>query len=186
MQFPSTTQILRHFGLTRDYVQFGKPEQMQRGRLVTLACHLIADGKSLDAEGEPAGSWEARHPECVPFIDAYRKFFKEHRVTLLEYEKEYRSEALRFISHPDQIGKLDNFGIVDLELKSGSMPDCCPLQTAGQVLAIGAPTMKRFALQLKDDGTYKLFPHENFRDFDDFRALINAYWVQQSYGVISE
>src|SRR5713226_6036919 len=100
--WPSTTEILRHFKLMRDYEQFGKPEQMQRGRLVTAACHLIAAGKPLDSEAVISG-WEDRHTECAPYLAAYRKFFKEHRFRISEYEKEYRSATLRFISHPDQI-----------------------------------------------------------------------------------
>jgi hypothetical protein len=174
MNWPSTTAILRHFGLMATYEQFGNPAALQRGRLVTAACHLIAAGKPLDY-------WEDRHPECQPYLTAYRAFIVDHQFKLLECEREYKSHVHRFISHPDQIGRLDGFGLVDLELKSGSMPPCCPLQTAGQVLAIGVPTMKRFALLLNADGTYKLYPHEDFRDFDRFRALVTTWWTIQSY-----
>jgi hypothetical protein len=152
---------------------------MRRGRLVTAACHLLAGHEAL-GEG-----WEARHPECHPYLDAYRRFQREHRIELIESEVEYRSEVHRFISHPDQIVMLDGSGPVDLELKSGSMPKWCQLQTAGQVLAMGKPQMKRFALQLKADGNYKLFPHEDFRDLDRFRAMIETYWTVQEFRIIS-
>lgn len=149
---------------------------MQRGRLVTAACHLIAADEDL------GDGWEARHTECYGYLDAYRKFLREHEVRLLEAEREYRCEALRFISHPDQIVTLDdNPDSVDLELKSGGMPLWCPLQTAGQVLAMGRPSMRRFGLQLKRDGEYVLYPHTEFRDLDRFRCLIQTWWIVQDF-----
>jgi len=170
--WPSTTGILRFFGLS-----YSTPNQdaMRRGRLVTAACHLIAAGDSL-GEG-----WEQRHIECHPYLDAYREFRRQHRFRLIESEGEYLCESLRFVSHPDQVGELDNIGLVDLELKSGGMPPWCQLQTAGQVIAMGYPAMKRFALQLKNDGTFQLFPHTDFRDLDRFRALVDAYWTVQEF-----
>jgi hypothetical protein len=178
VNWPSTTGVLKFFGFGSEYA-LGNPmsveQAMQRGRLVTRACELIAMGEPFK-EG-----WEAQHLECAPYLDAYRKFFREHCFRLLEAETEYRCEAHRFVSHPDQVGFLDNFGPTDLELKSGSMPSWCPLQTGGQVLAMGDPKIRRFGLQLKDDGTYKLFPHEDFRDIDRFRSLVESYWTIQEF-----
>jgi hypothetical protein len=175
LNWPSTTGVLKFFGFMADLEQNSNEAAMRRGRLVTAACHLIARDKSL---GE---SWEANHPECHPYLDAYRRFRREHEFQLYEAEGEYRCEWLRFVSHPDQIGTLDDFGIVDLELKSGSMPAWCSLQTGGQVLAMGYSPMRRFGLQLKDDGTYRLYPHEDFRDIDRFRSLVDSYWTIQEF-----
>ena len=142
---------------------------------MTAACHLLAADQSL------GDGWEARHPECQGYLDAYRKFLREHNFTLIEAEHEYRCESLRFISHPDQIGTLDGTQPVDLELKSGSMPRWCQLQTAGQILAIGYPSMRRYALLLLADGTYKLFEHEDFRDMDRFRCMVDTWWTWQEF-----
>lgn len=171
MNWPGTTDIIKFHGLSPD---FPSDAPATRGRGVHAACHLLAKN---DADLE----WEARHPECQPYIDAYRQFLREHNFVLLEAEREYRCESLRFISHPDQIGRLDAFGTVDLELKSGGLPRWVQLQTAGQVLAIGAPSMRRFALHLKADGGYTLIPHTDFRDFDRFRSLVDAYWTIQEF-----
>jgi hypothetical protein len=46
---------------------------------------------------------------------------------------------------------------------------------------MGKPAMRRFGLWLKHDGTYRLFPHEDFRDIDRFRALVDAYWTIQEF-----
>jgi hypothetical protein len=174
LNWPSTTGVLKHFGF--GYGSVPHKDAMRRGRLVTAACHMIAAGDS-----DPP--WEARHPECAPYLDAYRRFFREHRFILIEAEREYRSAPLRFISHPDQIGMLDEVGVVDLELKSGTYPRWVQLQTAGQVIAMGTPTMKRFCLQLKNDGNYVLTPHEDWRDLDRFRALVDAYWTVREFGL---
>jgi hypothetical protein len=175
LPWPSTTQIIRHFGLMADLERNSNPAAMRRGRLVTAACHLLAASEPL-GEG-----WEARHEECQPYLDAYRKFLREHNFVLLEAEREYRHETLRFVSHPDQIGSLDGRSPVDLELKSGSMPLWCRLQTAGQVLAIGQPAMRRYALHLRADGSYNLIPHDDYRDLDRFRAMVETWWTVQDF-----
>jgi hypothetical protein len=173
--WPSTTQIIRHFGLMADLERNSNLGAMRRGRLVTAACHLLA-------MGDPLGDgWEARHEECQPYLDAYRMFLRQHEFILLEAEREYRHEILRFISHPDQVGRLDGASPVDLELKSGSMPSWCRLQTAGQVLAMDNHGMRRFALHLKADGTYNLIPHQDYRDLDRFRAMVNTWWTVMEF-----
>lgn len=166
--------MLRHFGF--GYGSVPNKELMQRGRLTHAACHMLAGGGE-----DPA--WESRHPECAIYIAAYRKFLREHRFVLVEFEREYRCESLRFVSHPDQVGVLDESGLVDLEIKSGTLPRWVQLQTAGQVIAMGTTSMKRFALQLKSDGNYVLTPHEDWRDLDRFRALVDAYWTVQEFGL---
>jgi len=175
-KWPSTTEILRHFGLMADLEGFSNGAAMRRGILVTAACHLIGMNQDL------GDGWEGRHPECHGYLDAYRKFKRDHELKVVEVEHEYRNEIYRYVSHPDQIVLLDNYkGEVDLELKSGSMPRWCQLQTAGQVLAIGNPRMKRFALLLREDGTFKLYPHDDWRDLDRFISLIDAYWIWQEF-----
>jgi hypothetical protein len=175
MNWPSTTDIIKFFGLAADYEEFASEQASQRGRLVHAGCHMLAGGG-----GDPA--WEVRHPELHPYLDAYRKFLREHSFRLVVAEKEFRSEVHRFISHPDQIGELDSFGTVDLELKSGSMPKWCRLQTAGQILAIGVPSMYRFALLLQSDGSYKVFIHDDFRDLDRFRSMVETWWTIKEFG----
>jgi hypothetical protein len=174
MKWPSTTDIIKFFGLAAGYEEFSSDEATQRGKRVHAACHMIGQDLADNA-------WEARHPECVGYLDAYRKFLREHRFRLLQWEGEFKSETHRFVSHPDQLGVLDRPGLVNLELKSGSMPDWCPLQTGGQVLAIGDPAIRRYGLLLRDDGTYRLFPHEDFRDIDRFRSMVETWWTIQEF-----
>lgn len=174
MNWPSTTEIIRFFGLAADLEQFGSDDDLRRGRLVTAGCHML--GQRLE---DP--DWEARHPECLPFLDAYRRFLREHQFRLLQWEPEFKSQAHRFVSHPDQLGVLDKPGLVNLELKSGSMPKWCQLQTGGQVLAMGDPTVRRYGLLLQSDGNYKLYPHEDFRDIDRFRGMVETWWTIQEF-----
>jgi hypothetical protein len=161
-----------------NYNGLDNSDAMRRGRLVTAGCHMLAAG-----DADPA--WEERHPECASYLAAYRKFLREHQFVLLEAEREYRCESLRFISHPDQIGVMDGMSPIDLELKSGGLPKWVQLQTAGQVLAIGTPRMRRFALHLKHDASYALIPHEDWRDLDRFRALVDTYWTQREFNPIT-
>lgn len=172
MKWPSTTGIIKFF-LAGDYAGFVNDEAMQRGRLVHAGCHLLA---SHD-EDRP---WEVRHPECHGYLDAYRRFLREHEFALAQAEQEFKCATLRFTSRPDEIGLLDGKHAV-LELKSGGLPKWVRLQTAGQVLAIGKPQLRRFALQLKADGKYVLIPHEDFRDLDRFRAMVDTWWTIQEF-----
>jgi hypothetical protein len=173
MKWPSTTDIIRFFGLSLDYEEFGSDESARRGQLVHAGSHMLAN----HGQDRP---WEARHPEVHRYLDAYRKFLREHDFQLLYAEHEFKCESLRFISHPDQIGLLDGKHAL-LELKSGGLPKWVRLQTAGQVLAIGEPTLQRFALHLKADGNYALIPHEEFRDMDRFRSMIDTWWTIQEF-----
>jgi hypothetical protein len=173
-KWPSTTDIIKFFGLAEDYEEFASEGVAQRGQLVHAASHMLAGGGD-----DPV--WEARHPECHPYLEAYRKFLREHDFRLAFAEHEFKSRTLRFISHPDQIGNLDGFNSV-LELKSGGLPRWVRLQTAGQVLAIDLPTIRRFALHLKANGTYRLVPHEDFRDMDRFRSMVDTWWTIQEFG----
>jgi hypothetical protein len=178
-EWPSTTSVIKRFGLIAE--DYSSPDAMRRGRLAHAACHIIGRHQG-QGDANLGDGWLARHPECHGYIDAYRKFLREHRVWVIETERECRNEIYRFVSHPDQIVVLDEIeGEVDLELKTGSMPKWCQLQTAGQVLAIGQPKMKRFGLQLKVDGTYRLFSHEDFRDLDRFIAMVETYWTVQEF-----
>ena len=176
--WPSTTGILRYFGLMRAFEQFGDAHHLMRGQLTHAACHLLGNRQELTED------WEARHEECASYITAYRRFLVEHELKLMETEGEYVSHVHRFVSHPDQIGRLDGYGLCNLELKSGTLPACVALQTAGQIIAIGIPSMKRFCLQLCADGTYRLEQHEDFRDLDKFRALVESWWTIREYGVM--
>jgi len=172
MNWPSATQILKASGYYDEYVG-NNSGPMQRGRLVVAACHILGQKKEL----EPA--WCDRHPECLPYLDVYRIFLSQHRVQLLHFEREFRCEEERFVTHPDQVMLLDDVE-ADVEIKTGALKLWVALQTAAQVLAIGK-RMKRFGLELIPGARPKLIPFPDPRDLDEFRIKARNWWVDAKY-----
>jgi hypothetical protein len=196
MRWPSTTEVLRDAGLYRIYRENARAElNKARGSFVNRACNWLALGKepdmSLMADAELA-------PMLKGYIDGYRRFLDEHQIELVTWELTRKCDFERFVSHPDQemarleclprckhralhSSRLTANPAANVQIKTGTAPKWVPLQTAGEVLAIGDITMQRFALLLPGDGSYDLMPHRSHRDIDEFRILVRAWWVKQKY-----
>ncbi len=90
-------------------------------------------------------------------------------------------------------GTLDRFGHFDddpddrvlLDIKSGIVADWVALQTAAYAACLDSPqTIRRFGLQLKKDGTYRLSPEfkDYRRDSNYFFALVATIHGRTLYG----
>lgn len=172
----STTTVLKVMGFFDSMDAAGAANQavgFARGSALHKACHF------LGMDMEPP--WAAPHPELDGYLDGYRLFRKEHDWKMTVHEAEYFCDALRLVTHPDQIGYFEG-AFSDLEIKTGAAPVWVHLQTAGQVIAMNEHlTVRRYCLSLPGDGKYKLIPHTDVRDFGEFRALVNAVWVRAKY-----
>lgn len=159
---PSVTQILSSAGLIDD--DWYTEESRQRGKAVHIACHYF-DENDLD--------WNSVSPQYLPYVQAHQKFCKDTSIqwTLIEHR----------IYNPvyNYCGILDREAILNgepaiIDLKTGLVNKWVALQTAAY--EAGLPPLvnksrKRFALQLKSDGTYKLHP---FIDRTDIRVFTAA------------
>ena len=162
------------------------------GKVVPGVTEILADNKLIDLFGIPVPALEkaralgtevhsvSEHfdkgslkvetidPAIVPYFTAYLKFLKENKVEILEIENFVYSKTWKYCGQIDrvvQIGKKK--GIIDLKSTTG-MPAFVTIQTALYGVAYEEYTGNkidfRWAVQLKPDGTYKLFPHEEKTD----------------------
>jgi len=181
--FPSVTRVLHAHGF---YDLYSNPNidseaAMLRGRLVDEACNHLA------AYGKVDNDWLGRHPECEPYISAYRSFLNDHRVKLIDYQFEVKHDIERYIGHPDQLCELDGYPFVLLSIKTGAIPLWNALQEAAYVLAMkrmprfADMRIQRAALQLKPDGKYTYRFWADPFDFDHWTLLVRAWHVRAKY-----
>lgn len=140
-----------------------------RGHAVHLACELWDEG-TLDET--------ALDPRLAARLAAYQRFRAETRWDLEFVELPVASRVYRFAGRPDRTFWLSatERGVVDL--KSGPVGDAAKLQLGAYAVALqetwGRP-YRRFALELRDTGDYRLHPEFTDRhDVHDFLAAVRV------------
>lgn len=173
--FPSVTTVLRIHGFYDDMDAAGYANSAV-GKARGSALIKAVDWLSLGQEPQ----WANPHPELDEFLDGFRLFLTEHDWYHGEHEREYVSHTDRLVTHPDLLGHLDGI-FSNLEVKTGAKPNFVNLQTAGQNIAIGNIALPRYCLHLPGNGAYKLEKHTDYRDFAEFRGLLQAVWTRAKY-----
>lgn len=173
----SVTQVLECVGLldTEWFTEWHR----WRGTAIHAACHYLDEG-TLD--------WNTVDPRFTGYIAAYDQFKRETGFIPTAIEQHMYSWAWRFAGTPDRIGTLNGRRVL-IDLKNVSYSPAYALQTAGYAHLAGIPQGCRFTLHLKDDGQYKLRPHTNLWDLDDFLAALrvtkwkmeNLQWKPATY-----
>ena len=173
-KFPSVTQVLKYHHFYDDLDAAGAANQevgKNRGSALHKACHYLAHGE------EPP--WENPHPELDGYLDGFRSFLKQHDWRIHDHEPEWINDDERLIAHPDEYGILDG-KLTVIEIKTGVLPKWVGLQLSGQLIARRAQ-MQRMALSLPGDGRYKLHVQADWRDFSEFRCLLQSYHIAAKY-----
>lgn len=160
--YPSVTTILKDIGLID--TSWFTPEACQRGTYV----HQMIEWYQND-ELDP----NSIDPVLLGYLTAWENFIAD---TDYQYDaSEWRmvSRQYRFAGTADQIGVLNKQRVI-IDLKSGAVSPCTALQLAGYQILHETPC-KRFALQLKDDGKYKLTEYTDRGDRSTFLAAVALY-----------
>lgn len=167
-EVPSVSEITRFISreVYGDVSQFRLDNAAERGRAVHKALEV------LDKYGEVEAS-----EDIVPYIRAYLQFRKDHPSEWSLIEKP--------ICHPDKLyaGTIDRYGTVDglptlVDYKTtGTIdPQHRTMYAAAQNLyrkALGLPVEKILILQLKADGSYKLYDLPIEDDLADACVLLH-------------
>jgi len=177
---PSCTQILKLQGLT-SYEGIA-PEVLEEASRRGTEVHELTDAYDrFDGDIDPA--WIT--PTAEPYFNAYRRFLKETGFVSdkawIERSMVTKIYGMALGIKPDRRGRIDGTDCV-LEIKcTASEQKSWAFQTASQEMAIlntqRCGAMRRHALWLRKNGTYRLIPYTNHHyDASQFiAALSNVY-----------
>lgn len=181
LRIPSVTQVLKMSG----WVSFEgiAKDVLENKRGIGEAVHKCA--QYFD-EGDLEESTVL--PEWAGYLDAWKKFVRESQVQILGTEQKH----LGTVNGMPYGMTYDRLAIVDgeeslLELKTcAAKEDYWGLQLAGYDLGLpqckDALRRKRYAVQLKKDGNYRLWPFEDAMDYDGFTWSLAITWLQLNRG----
>lgn len=177
---PGITAVLKRVGLIDD--RFYSVEARDRGTAVHAAIEYLQEG---DLERSSLA------PLLIPYVEAWERFRDEMGWEPIERpELLVGSESLRFATRIDGVGLTRDCPFVTVcNWKSGAAALWHPIQAAGEAIAYAETTgratafgVRRAALYLRDDGTYRFEPHPakyTQRDLDDFRAAVRTYHTHE-------
>lgn len=167
-RLPSVTGILKAQGFIDD-TWFTEDARL-RGTYVHLACHLYDKG-TLDID--------ELDPALRPYLDAYIRFKTETGFQVLESEVPRYHPQYLYAGTPDKIGILNGDALIDL--KSGALSPWTALQTAAYELFFDRP-MKRFGVQLTNEGKYKVIPFTDRTDRNIFLSALACHNWRINHG----
>ncbi len=174
----SVTQALGIAGFS-EWLDNIAPDTLEYARDRGIAVHealRLMDADELD--------WQSVDPVIMPYVLAYSDFKTETGFEVLQSEQAGYHQSYQYAGRWDRVGILQGAKMV-LDFKSGSeLRKQSALQLAAYERIISSQgdnePIQRAALQLKSDGTYRLFRYQigdNLRDFQVFLASLQvATW----------
>jgi hypothetical protein len=187
---PSVTQVLTRAGLI-DFSAIPphiREAALLRGRIVHEAIHAFNE-RDLDVE-----AFAREFPDYLGYFHAWRSFCDQRRFVPVLNEARVASRRHRVAGTLDCLGVLDGVAVL-LDFKTGRPGDvAADLQTAAYLaLAIewagegddqrlreffGAhPVVRRYAVQLRREGSFALEPYTTPSDFREFVTLLAAQQI---------
>lgn len=183
---PSVTQTLKASGLI-DFSHIPPgilAAALERGRVVHRALHFWNE-RDLDV-----GEFIGTYPKYAGYLNAWIAFTEQRRFVPALCERRIASRKHQVAGTLDVLGEMDGVGcLVDyktaLSLASVA-PDlqlaayhALALDWASEDAALAAflaahPRLRRFAIQLKRDGTFRVEEYSDPRLFSEFLALLSA------------
>lgn len=148
---PHITNVLKDLGLSKNFDGVDS-WFAERGKAVHAACALLNE-RRLD-ESTVA-------PECKSYVEAYKAWLKDSGFKAQAWETPFYSRLHDFVGTLDLIGSLDEKrSVIDLKTSS-SIDPAVEIQVGAQAILWEEnkpqePIEKRYVLQLKADGTYRL------------------------------
>ncbi len=169
---PSVTQILQPLNDFSGIPPAILENKRQIGVAVHKACELY-DDDDLDEE--------SLTPIVADYFAAWKRFKTENEVVVEMSEQRIFHALHRYAGTLDRVLTLNGVRCV-LDLKtSATLNPAVGLQLAAYDMALGVEKLKRFALQLKPNGLYKLQEYKDPKDYQVFTALLTLKnWRNQN------
>lgn len=120
---------------------------------------------------------------CAPFFDAYLKFQAEGCFVVVAAEERVCDLVRGYAGTLDLRGSFPRFGRgVDLiDIKTGSVPSWVGYQTAAYARLVSGCPVRRWALNLKATGAYKLEPLTSRTDEQVFLAALTVVKAKRGW-----
>jgi hypothetical protein len=164
---PSVTQILDAYS---DFSMIN-PEVLERKRLIGTAVHAAIE---MDLKDEL--DYGSIDPVWEGYFNGWLKFKAQSGFVFEATEQRVFHKILRYAGTLDLLGGLPKAGDSLIDTKTCALlPRTAGPQTAAYREAIRQPKRKRFALQLAEDGSYKLEPLAALNDFAIFQSALTLY-----------
>jgi hypothetical protein len=122
-------------------------------------------------------------PQIAGYVEAYRRFLRDTSLgPVLLNEARLCDAVLGFAGTVDRVRSIhDRHAVIDI--KSGTPAPWHGVQLAAYAdlvkVAFSWPTLNRYGLYLRPDGTYALKPYLDRSDWDVFRACLTIWQFQQ-------
>lgn len=183
-RWPSVSMILRATGLS-DYSEV-PPDILERARMRGIEVHAWAELLAL-------GHWKLEEPgpedEHRGYVEAVASFMSDTGFVPDLIEKRFRCKAYKFTGRVDWSGPLHGERLIlDLKCAADIRPEVA-IQLGAYELGMRAEDparfagkVKRAALQLRKDGTYKLQMFDDKRDLQRFLAALEICNLKMAWG----
>lgn len=121
--------------------------------------------------------------EHAPFLDAYLAFALEAGFTVDGSEERVCDPVLGYAGTLDLRGRFARYanGLDVIDIKTGSVPAWVGYQTAAYARLLGGAPRRRWALNLKGDGTYRLEPLTKRTDESVFLAALTVAQAKRGW-----
>jgi hypothetical protein len=173
MRWPGVTEILRPLANFEGIPPDVLAAKADLGRRVHFACQLD-DEKDLDP-------FSVEH-DVLPYLEAWRRFLQETRAVVIKNEQRVANTIHRYAGTLDNVIALDGWPWLVDKKTSIATPRTAGPQTAAYLRALPmAPThMRRAAIRLRPDGTYRFDPLDDPNDWPTFLACLTLHRFNES------
>lgn len=172
MAYPRVTEILRYSGVT-DFsaIPAATLEYAQtRGTAVHSACHFL-DEEDLD--------WSTLDPAIEGYVRAWERFKSESGFVPDMIEQSVYCPTYQYRGTLDRTGTMGDKKVL-IDIKTGPPGPSAALQTAAYAACLTG-TFARYAVHVREDGSYKLHSYTDRNDIAIFRSYIATMrWEQNN------
>jgi hypothetical protein len=157
----SVTQILKEEGFMNS--SYWGESSAEAGKFRHLACHLYDIGDLAE---------DNLDEDIRPYLDAYVQFKSETGFTVSESEIPHYQSVWDYAGTPDKVGRFPNHTIDSIiDIKTGLLQAWTALQSTAYELFFNTP-MRRYALELRGDATYRLTEYKDREDRNVWLAAL--------------
>lgn len=173
--FVRVSTVLKEFGFTDD--RFFDEDSRLRGQAAHLAVKYRLKGTLDDASLDPL---------IEPRVAAFDQFVFDTGFKAELFETTVHDPQFRFAGTLDLLGHIRNLRVL-IDIKTGIPQKAARLQTGAYAFCVDDRLLRRYCLELKDDGTYNLSPpYEDRSDGGVFAGLAAAYWFKHNNGMLKK